>query len=141
MTRPMRRSRMHGISLVELMLGMFIFATAFLMILGVFPTSVRSIHQGRLLMLATHVAQQAIDAAVAQPYSSLVAGTTNSTTTLVTIVNGETEAVAFNTTLVISDVSPGLTSVRCQVSWIESRAVGGQMVRYVNMETMVADLQ
>jgi len=137
--------------LMELMLGIFIFTTAFLMILGVFPTSVQSIHQGRTTMLATHIGQQQMEATLAQGYAALLAlanaGTSSSQTqSIVSVVNGNTEVLTFTYQVTVSKVggSDDLLDVRSQVSWSEGLTTnssgGKQFFRTVNLETMVANI-
>lgn len=135
----MRSQRARGISLIEVLLGLFIFATAFLMLLGVFPTSVRSVHQGRFLTLGTHVAEQAMDQTLAQGFNGLRAGTTTSSVPLVTMVNGTTEVANFQVTVEVADEAADMKSVRTQVSWTEATASGTHVVRYVNLQTLVVD--
>lgn len=131
------------------MLGIFIFTTAFLMILGVFPTSVQSIHQGRTVMLATHIAQQQMEATLANSFGTLqgMIGTSSvQTQSLVSVINGNTEVLTFNYQVIVSQVGsdPDLLDVRCQVTWSEgltTNASGGkQFMRTVNLETMVANI-
>lgn len=138
-THPRKR----GFSLIELLIGLSIFATAFLMILGIFPSSMRALHQGRQIMLATHYAQFQMETFMAgKSFSSLAVGTTNPTDqTLLSMVNGSPEILTFHTDIIVSSVTSSLKDVRCQVSWQES--IPGQttsITRYVNLETMVANL-
>ncbi len=101
-----------GMSLIEMLLGLFIFTTAFLMIMGVFPTSVRSVKEGRTVLLATHIAQQKMEAAL---------------------------ALTFNCSVIVSDGGTDLKNVRCQVSWTDD-VFGTGFTRTVNMETLVGNL-
>ncbi len=128
-----------GMSLIEMLLGLFIFTTAFLMIMGVFPTSVRSVKEGRTVLLATHIAQQKMEA-LASGYAGLtVPSTATSTQSLVSVVNGQTEVLTFNCSVIVSDGGTDLKNVRCQVSWTDD-VFGTGFTRTVNMETLVGNL-
>lgn len=135
-----RRSTRPGFSILELLLALGIFSTAFLMIMSVFPTSAKAMHQGRQVLLATRIAEMQMESALASPWADL-ASTNPTTPSLISMVNGSTEVQSFNTQVVVTPVGMMLKSVRCQVSWMES--VAGQtsgILRYVNLETMVANL-
>lgn len=140
------RRRRKGFSLIELLLGLTIFTTAFLFILGIFPSAMKAMHQGRQILLATHVAQREMEAFLGQyrTFSSLTDGThtpTEATPSLISLVNGNTEVMSFTTSIIVSSVNADLKDVRCQVTWQES--IPGQVtsiVRYVNLETMVANI-
>jgi len=111
------------------------------MLLGVFPTSIQSVHQGRALTLGTHVAEQAMERTLAQSFDSLTPGTTSTTVPLVTMVNGTSEVLSFTVTVEIADVAADLKSVRTQVYWTEPTAGETQVVRYVNLQTLVVNPQ
>jgi prepilin-type N-terminal cleavage/methylation domain-containing protein len=130
LTRPRAA---HGFSLIELLLGLAIFTTAFLMILGVFPTSVRSIHQGRGIMLGTHLAQKHLEATLSQSFSTM--GNSSQTESIISVVNGNMQVLTFNCQVLVTDVTADLKNVRCQVSWID-----GAIPRTVNLETLVTEL-
>jgi prepilin-type N-terminal cleavage/methylation domain-containing protein len=139
----MRRHDSRGFSLIELLLGLTIFTTAFLMILGIFPSSMKALHQGRQILLATHVAQSQLETYMAgKGFGDLAVGTyTPSSPTILSTVNGSPEVMSYSTQIVVSVVSSDLKDVRCLVTWQES--IPGQttsLVRYVSLETMVANL-
>jgi prepilin-type N-terminal cleavage/methylation domain-containing protein len=141
--RPRNSARRKGFSLIELLLGLTIFSTAFIMILAVFPTSVKAMHQGRQVLLATHIAQGQMETFLnGKTFATLADGSyTPTTPSMISMVNGQTEVMSFTTQIVVSTVSANLKDVRCQVTWQES--IPGQitsMVRYVNLETMVANI-
>lgn len=59
-----------GFTLIELFIGLAILATGFLMILGVFPVSMKSVKQGKDVLFATHLAQQQMEKAIYQCYGT-----------------------------------------------------------------------
>jgi len=130
--RPSSRSA--GFSLIELMLGLAIFTTSFLLILGVFPTSGRAVHWGRTLLLATHIGQRQMEAMTSLPFAQ-ISTPAPGTQSMVSMVNGTTEVLMFDYQVVVTDVSATLKDIRCQVSWSDQG-----FLHYVNLETMVADI-
>jgi prepilin-type N-terminal cleavage/methylation domain-containing protein len=135
-----RRRGSRGFSLIELLIGLLIFTTAFLGLLSVYPVSMRALSQARQRMIASHVAEMQLESALNTSFDGLKSS--NPTTpSILSMVNGTTEVLSFSTQIVVSDVSDGLKDVRCQVSWSES--IPGQttaMVRYITLETLVANI-
>lgn len=141
-----------GFSLIELMLGLAIFATSLLMILGIFPTSSRSIQQARTVLLGTHVAQQLMEQyARALPFDQVVnrssgsndpiTGTPCSAVPLISTVNGSQRVITFNWQIAVTSPGTDLKDVRVQVSWMDTEQTSTvPFVRYVNLETKVANL-
>lgn len=147
--RAARRAR--GFSLVELMIGLAIFSTSLLMILGIFPTSSRSIQQARTILLGTHVAEQLVEQyGRGLPFSQVVnrtsgandpvTGTPLSPINLISTVNGTQRVITFNWQIVVTTVNADLKDVRCQVSWLDTDQASTSLVRYVNLSTRVANL-
>lgn len=141
-----------GVSLVELMLGLAIFSTAVLMILGIFPTSARSIQQARTVLLGTHVANVVLEQYTrALPFDQVVnrtsgandpiTGVSNPAIPLVSNVNGSQRVVTFHWQIAVTSVTSDLKGVRCQVSWVDTEQASSVcFVRCVNLETMVVNI-
>lgn len=55
-----------GFTLLELLIALMILAVGFLMILGVFPVSMKSVKQGKDILFATHLAQRQMEKAIYQ---------------------------------------------------------------------------
>lgn len=142
----------HGFSLIELMFALAVFATAFLMMLGIFPASSSALHQSRSYTLATHVGEQVIEQHVtAQTFANVVnrtsgtndpiTGQPNSPITLVTTVNGSQQVLTFNWQIVVTPVTSDLKSARCQIWWIDFTQAGGPTVVRTNvMEVLVPNI-
>lgn len=132
------RGRRRGFSLVELLVALTIFTAGYLAVIGLFPTCARSVHQARVIMLATHVAQAHLENAINRANGAAVAESSG-TEDVLSAVNGSTETLSFTwqvsaTTL---NASSGLQDVRCQVYCATLPAVGPTRVAPVVVETMV----
>lgn len=126
--------------MIELLIGLLIFTTAFLGLLAVYPVSTRALSQARQRMVATHVAEMQMENALSGGFGSIVSSTPT-TPSMISMVNGSTEVLSYQTQIVVSSVSSNVKDVRCQVSWSES--IPGQsaaLVRYVTLETLVANI-
>lgn len=130
--------------LLEILIGLSIFTFSFLFILGAFPVSARSVHHARCYFLANQLAQQQMDAVMAQPYATIptyIAGLSGSASVL-SINNGTSEAISFTITTTSSLVggNADLLDVRTQVSWSEQTVTSNQpFTNYVNVETLIAN--
>jgi len=141
-----RTKRRGGFSLIEIMFATLIFTVAYLAIIGIFPTCARAVHEARVVMLATHIAQQQLEntVSITTGFSGITGG--SGQVTLISVVNGATETLTFNWQITVTN--PGgdtnLKDVRCQVYWVPSGSymiVGPSSVsKSVNMETMVANM-
>lgn len=67
----MRRIRRSGLSLVEILIAMTVFISAFLALLSVFPLALASIRQARETNMATFLAEQAIESIRGANYSTI----------------------------------------------------------------------
>ena len=147
-----RRGLREGFSLLELLVALAIFATAFLMLLGIFPTSSAALHQSRTYTLATHVSEQVIEQYVtSQTFDHVVnrtSGTNDPITglpdvpyTLVSTVNGSQQVVTFSWQIVVSTVDTNLKSARCLVWWNDCAQPGTPpVVRTQVMEVLVPNI-
>lgn len=146
------RRRGAGFSLVELLIAVAVFATAFLMMLGIFPTSAAALHQSHSYMLATHVGERVLEQYVmTQSFANVVnrtSGTTDPITgqpdapvTLITTVNGSQQITTFNWQIVVTALSADLKSARCMVWWNDSTTAGGaSLVRTMSLEVLTPNL-
>lgn len=113
---------------------MAIFITAFLMLLGIFPTGLRSVKQARELTMATHLAQQSLENTRVAPFDTIVSSPPAQVPVTVTS-NGAESTINYVVQTLVTDVpagSPTYKNVMVQVSWDD-----GTRVRAVSLETDV----
>ena len=147
--------RRRGFNLIELLVGLAIFTTSLLMILGVFPTSQRSIQNARSLLLGTHVTQELMEKYVRSRFfddiRSCVSGTTGySEVNRISTVNGQMRVINYKWSITVdpdsSDHSVFQKRIRCQVTWLDPDTyadqagvtpTGAMKPRTINMCTVV----
>lgn len=113
---------------------MAIFITAFLMLLGIFPTGLRSVKQARELTMATHLAQQSLENTAAAPFVSIQSSPPAQVPVAIT-TNGAESSVNYVVQTLVTEVpagAPEYKNVMVQVSWDD-----GTRVRAVTLETDV----
>lgn len=130
---PLRR---RGLSLLELMVALAVFAVAFLMLLAVFPTAARAVRQGEDRMVATFLAERRLEELRAADFDTVVDGFAE-----VPVESSNAGVANLVTYTVQTDVEnvagfePDLKSVRVVVSW------NGERARWVEVTTYVARLR
>jgi type II secretory pathway pseudopilin PulG len=110
-----RRHRLilRGFSILELLVAFAIFVTAFLFLLGVFPTSYQALREGRTYLLANAVGQQWMELYMSTPFSALPApsGSPNPNTILkqvsgsnsmISTYKGSQDVINYTTTVVFT---------------------------------------
>ena len=114
--------RSRGESLIEILIAVFVFVTAFLMLLGVFPASNRAVARARNMNFATQVAERVMEDQVAQGYSGVTSNTGN--VTIQSINNGNNVTTVFSYSVAVTDVaSLNLKDVMVQVTWNQDDGV------------------
>ncbi|MCE7870499.1 hypothetical protein DYH09_09005 [bacterium CPR1] len=101
---------------MEMLVAAAVFASSVMILLGIFPLSARAVRQSQLNLIATHLAENQLETARARSYEALF------TESLPAIpftlkVNGTDLNVTYNVTMDVTEVNPGLKSVRVTVSW------------------------
>ncbi|MEW6279997.1 MAG: hypothetical protein AB1758_15315 [Candidatus Eremiobacterota bacterium] len=128
--------RTRAVSMLELAVAVAVFATAFLLLMGVFPTATRAVRQGEEVMAATFLAEQEIEQLRALDYADLVNQPPRNVTILSTN-RGATQDSVYTLQTDVSLVSPGqpdLKRVRVLVTWTRERP------RHLELTTYVANL-
>lgn len=125
------RQRRRGISILEVLIGLAVFATAFLMCLGVFPTAARAVTQARSQAQATRIAEAEMERLMGVPYADLE-------NSLVTVqgqatVAGRVVPVTFSVQTTATDVHSDLKRLHVLVSW------SSDITHYVRLETYRAN--
>lgn len=131
-----------GLNLIELLIGLSIFATCFIMIMGIFPTGVKAVQQGKNVLLATHIAEQQMEYIKSLDFASVTSSNLQAATVNMTsVVQNITQNLSFDVSYSITYPLNGhndLKAVRVQVSWLEGLWSGNQPVpRTVNVETII----
>ncbi len=120
-----------GFSVMEMLVAAAVFASSVMILLGIFPLSARAVRQSQLNLIATHLAENQLETARARSYEALF------TETLPPIpftlkVNGTDLNVTYTVTMDVTEVNPGLKSVRVTVSWF------WEFDRNLTLETEIA---
>lgn len=156
-------ARAPGFSLVEVLIAVYILATAFLTVLQLFPTNSQSQRQSKGYLLATHVCREKLEEEVYQPFASIgthpPAGGPPPSAAWVpvsvnTMTNGSSSTLTFfyridvrqddQVTPVPVAVPAGanrLKEVQCTVEWFDGahNAAGQQMLRNITMTSRVSN--
>ena len=139
------RHRRRAMSLVEVLIAMSIFITAFMSLLGIFPASLNSIRQARELEGGTFLAERVIESCRAADFNALGASLPNPNPrqdTIVTRSNNQVSSLTYVTTVAVTPTpaaSPTSKQVVVQVTWVSGGlgSSGGQL-RTVRLSTEVA---
>jgi len=131
-----------GLSLIELLIALAILATGFLMILGVFPVSMKSVKQGKDVLFASHLAQRQMENAIYQNFTDDNSSTSNFAA-MTSIVNNVTTTTDFTYTVQNEFESPFGTAVgSASAATVKKITVTvwatDKPERYVKFETYVA---
>ena len=144
-----RRNGMRGMNLIELLFALTIFTVSLLMIVGVFPMSIRSISKGKAVLLASHIGEQKLEWVRTLGFDQIFNVTqatpgslADESITMTQSVNGSTATETFTVKYVVTDNIGGdanLKSVRVQVQWFEGfGTTGTQTIKKVELETYIA---
>ncbi len=128
--------------MLELVVAVGIFATAFLLLLGVFPTATRAIRQANEYLTASYLAEQEIELVRAMDYDAIVAVSPRDVT-VQTTNRGITVDTRYTIEVDVSEIDPknpdqiligsGLKRIRVLVSWTH------EQIRKLEVSTYVAD--
>lgn len=136
MTACSRGGRAPGFSLVELLMAVAILASAFLLVMGMFPISFRGIHQGKHQVIASQLAQAYMDRERTRPFTSMTNGTY--TDRISVVVNGVMSTTTYTTTVTIRP-SPVATANKAvlmvQTQWVQEEVTGSSQARSVTIES------
>ena len=127
------RRKIRGLSLLELLVAVGVFAVAFVMLLTVFPTAARAVRQGEQYLNATFLAERRLEEVRALDFDTVADA--DSTETMGTTNLGVSSSVAYTVQTRVSLTETNLKRVRVLVSWTGDRA------RHVEVLTDVARLR
>lgn len=130
-----------GLNLIELLIGLSIFATCFIMIMGIFPTGIKAVQHGKNILLAAHIAEQQMEYVKSLDFSNVTSSNLQATTIAMTsIVQNVTQNLSYDVSYSITYPLNGhndLKAVRVQVSWFEGQATSQPFPRTVSSETII----
>lgn len=125
--------RRRGLSLLELMIALAVFAVAFLMLLSVFPTAARAVRQGEDRMVATFLADRRLEELRAADFDLLTPSFQG--VDVESINAGVSSAMNYTVQTNVTELEPDLKRLRVVVSW------NGERARWVEVTTDVARLR
>lgn len=109
---------------MELLIALAIFATALLVIIGLFPMAARAVKQAQGITIATDLASRRMEELLAVPFDQLQSDL--SSVTMAARSAGHPTAVDYSVQTVVIDLEPDLKQVDVIVSWTTDQA---RMVR------------
>ncbi len=124
--------RPKALSLLELVVAVGVFATAFLLLLGVFPTATRAIRLANEYLTASFLAEQEIETVRGLAFED-IDDVSPREVTVQTTNRAITADASYTVEVVKDDLNPDLKEVRVLVSWTRERS------RSLELSTYVAD--
>ncbi len=110
-----------------------VFATAFLLLLGVFPTATRAIRQANEYLTASFLAEQEIETVRGLPFEA-IANISPREVTVQTTNRGITADARYTVEVDVDPLSSELKRIRVLISWPAERPT-----RNLELNTYVAD--
>jgi prepilin-type N-terminal cleavage/methylation domain-containing protein len=131
-----RGGRVAGFNLIELLIAVAILASAFLLVMGMFPLSFRGIHQGKHQVIAAQLAQTYMDAERTKPFTSMSNGTYTDRVPIV--VNGVKSTTTYTTVVTVSPSSLNNANkavLMVQTQWLQTEVTDTVQARSVTIES------
>ncbi|HXE71831.1 MAG TPA: hypothetical protein VNO81_04140 [Candidatus Nitrosotenuis sp.] len=122
-----------GYSLIELMMGMGIFASAFLLLMGAFPTSASALHQAQSYMVASHLAEEEMAGIADRPFDQIASATRS--VSMTSTNQGSQQTLTYTVQTTVTQPATYLKRVQVVVSW----TIGRRTFQSA-LESNVADL-
>lgn len=139
-----RNKRKPGFSLIEVLLSLVVLIFCMLMIIEVFPVSVKAVNQGVKNILATQIALRELEFAKHLKWDELTSENPifqNRITKLTTKVNGVESITEFRTIITILPLPEdpdNIKTIKVAVEWDYNQATQTNPPHKVQMEVMVA---
>lgn len=111
-------------NLIEVLIAMAIFATALLVIVGLFPTAARAVRQAQTITVATDLASQRMEEALATPFDQVTDSLT--TVSMASRSAGQPAALDYTVQTLVSRPQTDLERIEVLVGWTTDTA---RMVR------------
>ena len=109
-------THLKAFSILELMVAAAVFASAVMILLGIFPLSAKAVRQSQLTLIATHMAEYQLETARARNYNALFDDPPLSLPTTLSL-NGVTTTIDYAVSLKVDTVVDGLKHVTATVTW------------------------
>lgn len=127
--------RRAGYSLIEVLMGIAIFSTSFLMLLSIFPTSRRAGQLARDTAIATTVATDRLELAKTLDFEDITpANLPSGTVQARSVVHGVSQAISFTYQYAVHSTAEDLKTVAVLVTWPSSNGI-----RTLRMDTVLWD--
>ena len=123
-----------GMTVIETLVAVALFTGAVVVVIGVFPASVRALRQSHSHLVAATLAEKELEFCRAQDYDALE--NRDESYSLTQERSGISTTITYRTHLEISLLRQGLKRVLVTVEWKDTE----QMQRQLRMETYVARL-
>jgi len=139
----MKRIRIKGFSVIELLIALAIFVTSFCMIIGIFPVTFRSIQMSKNFLLATNLAEQKMEYAKSLPFSDIdTTHLANESITMFSTVNGVQQTLRFTCNYQLSAPSSTSDPYYGQIKYITVMVTWqyGVQQEYIKLQSSVAKL-
>ncbi len=133
-----RGGRGPGFSLVELMLAIVLLASTFLLLMGMFPISFRSVHQGKFYVTGSQLAQAYMDQERCKPFTSMESTDDPIVDRLAVVVNGVTSPAIYETVITVlpNDLSTAnKATITVQTNWRQTEVTGTTTTRTVTIQS------
>ncbi len=102
---------------MEMLVAAAVFASAVMILLGIFPLSARAVRQSQLTLIGTHMAEFELETARARSYEAL-ADETLPPIPVTLKLNGTDTTVSYTVAMMVQESSPGLKHVAVTVNWL-----------------------
>lgn len=123
-----------GLTVIETMVAVALFAVAVVALIGIYPASVRASRQAHGHLVAANLAEKEIEFSRAMEFDAIE--TRDEEYNLVFESNGASTTVEFETETTVTEIRDGLKQIRVLVRWNGL----DRMNRSLEMETYVARL-
>lgn len=128
--KPTRR-KSSGLTVIETLIAATLFLTAIIVIVGLYPASARAARQAQGHLIAVNLAEKELEFSRGTGFDYLE--NYSKTEDLVVENNGAKQTITFNTQVEVTDVRPGLKSVKVTVEYVARDNFTRQLI----METYV----
>lgn len=123
-----------GLTIIETMIAVSLFAVAIVTIIGVYPVSARAARQAQGHLVATNLAEKELEFSRAMDYDAIESRTEDYT--LAFESNGAATQIEFEADVVVQETRPGLKQIVVTVTYLGT----DNFNRRLEMETYVARL-
>lgn len=124
--------RPRGLTVIETMIAVALFATAIIAAIGIYPTSARAARQAQGHLVASHLAEKELEFSRAMDYDAIE--DRQEQYTLDFESNGAATQITFDTDIRVQEVQTGLKQLTVTVNYVGTDNFNRRLV----METLIA---